>query len=86
MSEISTQTQAPMTVHLSNGQTCSFTSNISVELDEIPIIDISAIHSDKLEDRQALAEKIRDASHRIGFFYITNHVSLRKTYGFFASF
>ncbi|KAF2137686.1 uncharacterized protein K452DRAFT_353383 [Aplosporella prunicola CBS 121167] len=40
---------------------------------EIPIIDISRIYSEKLEDRKAVAEMVREASHRIGFFYIVGH-------------
>jgi len=39
----------------------------------IPMIDVGGIFSEKLEDRVAVAKEIRDAAHRIGFFYIVNH-------------
>jgi hypothetical protein len=74
MSQVTILEPKPITVKLSNGQTCSFSSNLSIETDELPIIDISRIYSEKLEERQALAEEIREASHRIGFFYIIGHV------------
>ncbi|EKG21355.1 Isopenicillin N synthase [Macrophomina phaseolina MS6] len=41
--------------------------------EEIPIIDISAIFSDKLEDRKALSKEIRKAAVTNGFFYVKNH-------------
>jgi isopenicillin N synthase-like dioxygenase len=64
---------APLNLTLGNGQTIYFHSDISIEADEIPIIDISGIYSDNIEDRKVVAEKIREACHRIGFFYIINH-------------
>ena len=68
--------QPPSTaIRLHNGQVFQPTSNDSEALDQIPIIDIAGIYSDRLEDRQAVAEQIRKASHEIGFFYIINHVS-----------
>ncbi|CAG9978010.1 unnamed protein product, partial [Clonostachys byssicola] len=60
-------------VKLQNGDVFSFNSNISTELEKIPVIDASRIWSDKLEDRKAVAEEIRDASRNIGFFYLINH-------------
>lgn len=48
-------------------------AGIQGDFDSIPVIDISGIFSDKLEDRQQVAEKLRDACTRIGFFYIKNH-------------
>lgn len=41
--------------------------------DEIPIIDLSPLYSEKLEDRKALAKEIRVAAINTGFFYIKNH-------------
>lgn len=41
--------------------------------EEIPIIDLTPLYSSKLEDRKALALKIRAASLNTGFFYIKNH-------------
>lgn len=70
-----TQTSVqPSTLRLQNGQVLEIQSNTSIEADEIPIIDVAGIFSDQLEDRQAVAEKIREACHRIGFFYVINHV------------
>lgn len=78
MSQVSTETEASeaMTIRLQNGQILKVKSNQSTEADEIPIIDVSRIYSDKLEDRQAVAEEVREACHRIGFFYVINHVSI----------
>ncbi|EXJ55266.1 hypothetical protein A1O7_08192 [Cladophialophora yegresii CBS 114405] len=55
------------------GQTLHVESNEAVDADEIPIIDVAGIYSDKLKDRQAVADKVREAAHRIGFFYVINH-------------
>ncbi|KAF2711114.1 putative isopenicillin N synthetase [Pleomassaria siparia CBS 279.74] len=63
----------PLKLTLGNGQEIHFHSDTSIEADEIPIIDISGIYSDDIVDRRAVAEKIREAAHRIGFFYIVNH-------------
>jgi hypothetical protein len=41
--------------------------------EEIPVIDLSRIYSDKLKDRKALAKEIRAAAVNTGFFYIKNH-------------
>lgn len=40
---------------------------------EVPVINISRLYSDKLEDRKALAKEIRAAAVNTGFFYIKNH-------------
>ena len=40
---------------------------------EIPIIDISGTFSSSVEERRAVASKIRDAAMNNGFFYISNH-------------
>ncbi len=42
-------------------------------LDEIPLIDVSGIFSPNLNDRKKVAEELRDACIKIGFFYITGH-------------
>lgn len=65
----------PRTVTLHNGQVLKFESNISTNLEKIPVIDARRIWCDRLEDRQAVAEEIREASRSIGFFYLLNHVS-----------
>jgi non-haem dioxygenase in morphine synthesis N-terminal len=76
MSQTATATQLadPLTIKLQNGQVFRVESNESVEAEVIPIIDVSGMFSEKLEDRKAVAEKIREACHRIGFFYVVNHV------------
>ncbi|KAF6521694.1 hypothetical protein HZS61_015952 [Fusarium oxysporum f. sp. conglutinans] len=40
---------------------------------EIPVIDVSAIFSDSLAARQAVAREIHNAARNNGFFYIENH-------------
>ncbi|KAI1778578.1 putative isopenicillin N synthetase [Hypoxylon cercidicola] len=65
--------QGPRTVTLNTGNVYTFNSNESTTLEKIPIIDASRIWSEKLEDRQAVAEEIREASRDIGFFYLINH-------------
>jgi hypothetical protein len=79
MSLTATQREAPHTITLTNGKTFTFESNTSTTDEAIPVIDISRMYSDKLEDRQALAEAIRDAAHGIGFLSITNHVSSQSS-------
>ncbi|KAK5175301.1 uncharacterized protein LTR77_000439 [Saxophila tyrrhenica] len=64
---------ATTSVLLQNGKTFQYTSNEPTSLEQIPVIDIACIYSDKLEDRKAVAEEVRRASHDIGFFYIVNH-------------
>jgi isopenicillin N synthase-like dioxygenase len=64
---------APLNLTLGNGQKIYFHSDESIGADEIPVIDIGGIFSDDIEDRKVVAEKIREACHRIGFFYIVNH-------------
>lgn len=41
--------------------------------EEIPIVDLTPLYSEKLEDRKELAKKIRAAGINTGFFYIKNH-------------
>jgi hypothetical protein len=41
--------------------------------EEIPIIDLSPLYSEKIEDRKELAKEIRAAAVNTGFFYIKNH-------------
>jgi len=77
MSEIVVETKAQATVKtikLHNGQTFSYNSNVSIELEEIAVIDVSGMFSDRLVHRKVVAEKIREASQKIGFFYVINHV------------
>lgn len=74
MSQTATETAPPPnTVTLQNGQTITFNSNTSISTDEIPIIDVAGIYSSELCDRVAVAEQVREAAHRIGFFYVVNH-------------
>jgi hypothetical protein len=41
--------------------------------EEIPVIDLSRLFSDNLEERKDLAKEIRAAAKNTGFFYIKNH-------------
>lgn len=41
--------------------------------EEIPIVDLTPLYSEKLEDRKKLAKEIRAAAINTGFFYIKNH-------------
>ena len=41
--------------------------------DEIPVIDLLPLNSERLEDRSRLASEIKAASVNTGFFYIKNH-------------
>lgn len=41
--------------------------------DEIPIIDLALMFSEKLSDRKSVADNIRSAATNNGFFYIKNH-------------
>jgi hypothetical protein len=77
MSQVRTEAPAanPLTIELQNGQVVKTDCNESIETDEIPIIDVARIYSEKLEDRQAVADQVRKACHDIGFFYVINHVS-----------
>ncbi|KIV93483.1 hypothetical protein PV10_04694 [Exophiala mesophila] len=68
-----TAQKGPFTLTLNNGLELTVQSNDPIDADEIPVIDISGIYSENLEDRKAVAEKIREAAHRIGFFYIIGH-------------
>lgn len=40
---------------------------------DIPLIDLSGLRSDRLQDREAVAAALGDACRRVGFFYITHH-------------
>ena len=44
----------------------------AASLEEIPVIDLSAING-SLAERQAIATKIKEAATTSGFFYISNH-------------
>lgn len=73
MSTTKTLPSGPRTITLQNGQTFSFNSNAASTLERIPIIDVSRIYSDDVEERKAVAEEVRKASKNIGFFYVVNH-------------
>lgn len=40
---------------------------------EIPVIDLSSLHSVDLQDRKSLAQEVQSAATGSGFFYIKNH-------------
>ncbi|KIW10314.1 hypothetical protein PV08_11276 [Exophiala spinifera] len=73
MSSTATQEEDSRTITLTNGKTFTFDSNASTTDEAIPVIDVSRMYSDKLEDRKAVAEEIREAAHGIGFLSIINH-------------
>lgn len=50
-----------------------FKRNTGAAFEQIPVIDLRDIRSADLAARQALADKVRDASINVGFFYIKNH-------------
>lgn len=72
---------APRTVTLHNGQVLTFNSNISTNIEKIPVIDASKIWCERLEDRRSVAEEIREAARTIGFFYLVNHVGATPVRG-----
>ncbi|KIV92352.1 hypothetical protein PV10_06799 [Exophiala mesophila] len=73
MSATTVQSEAPHSITLTNGKTFTFNSNASSTDEAIPVIDVSRMYSDNADDRQAVAEEIREAAHSIGFFCIVNH-------------
>jgi hypothetical protein len=77
MATVALETVTTTSLHLQNGQVLHVKSNESVDSGEIPIIDVAGIYSENIEDRKAVAEKVREACHRIGFFYVINHVRFR---------
>ncbi|PSK45140.1 UPF0676 protein [Elsinoe australis] len=73
MATITKTTTEPRTIRLTNGTSFTPNSNSSSKTEKLPLIDVAKMYSDKLEERQAVAEEIREASRTIGFFYIVNH-------------
>lgn len=73
-----TDTPKHATLRLPSGQTATVKCETPLDVDEIPIIDISGIWSDDLDIKHAIAEQVREASHRIGFFYAQHHASHRN--------
>lgn len=43
------------------------------DFDTIPLINVARIFSEKLEDRKAVADELREACTRVGFFYVEGH-------------
>jgi hypothetical protein len=77
---VTTTQDAPRIVTLDTGATVVVNSQESTSLEKIPIIDVARIFSDRLEDRQAVAEEVRNAARNIGFFYIVNHVCENQSF------
>jgi hypothetical protein len=70
MATTTTVATEPKRITLSNGKSFTVKSNASTTAESIPIIDVSRMYSDNLEDRQAVAEEVRKASREIGFFTV----------------
>jgi hypothetical protein len=70
---VETATSTALNLTLQNGQKIRYHSDVSIEADEIPVIDVKDVYSDDIQARKAVAEQVREAAHRIGFFYIVNH-------------
>jgi hypothetical protein len=70
---VETATLPALNLTLQNGQKIRYHSDVSIEADEIPVIDVKDIYSENIQARKAVAEQVREAAHRIGFFYIVNH-------------
>lgn len=51
----------------------SLPASKAIAIDQVPVIDVGAIRSSSVSDRQALARQILHVSQTIGFFYISNH-------------
>ncbi|KUL89330.1 hypothetical protein ZTR_03669 [Talaromyces verruculosus] len=43
------------------------------DFDTIPLINVSRLFSEKLGDRKAVADELREACTRVGFFYVEGH-------------
>jgi hypothetical protein len=70
------ESEAPKTttITLQNGQTFNVHSDSGKMLESLPVIDVSGMYCEKVEDRKAVAEQIRSAAHEIGFFYAVNYI------------
>ncbi|KXL49965.1 MAG: hypothetical protein FE78DRAFT_252217 [Acidomyces sp. 'richmondensis'] len=73
MTTVQIESVEPITLKLPSGQIVSVQSEVSIKSNEIPIIDVSVIWSNDLNAKKEVAEKVREASHRISFFYAQNH-------------
>ena len=51
----------------------AYAESKTIEVDKIPVIDVSKLRSGTSETAHAVALKIRQAAEEVGFFYITNH-------------
>lgn len=45
----------------------------TIRVEEIPVIDVSALAGNDAEAQRAVAARMREAAERIGFFYVSNH-------------
>ena len=62
-----------MAVYTGNGYREVITDVARVgDFSELPMIDLRKSYSDDLADRKELAQQVRDACTRTGFFYIKN--------------
>ncbi|KAF8964262.1 2OG-Fe(II) oxygenase [Flammula alnicola] len=47
--------------------------SLDLDFKNVPVIDLKNIRSDDPEERRKLADDVRDACMRVGFFYVKNH-------------
>lgn len=45
----------------------------TADFEEVPVIDLSGLASTDINDRIAVAQEVRDACIRVGFFYVKGH-------------
>lgn len=58
---------------MSSDPSMSYFSARNIGTEEIPVIDIGALVQEQPDAIQEVADRIMDATRRIGFFYISNH-------------
>ncbi|KAF8158443.1 hypothetical protein B0H34DRAFT_782930 [Crassisporium funariophilum] len=47
--------------------------HMNLEFEQVPVIDLTNVISKDSMERKKLADEVRDACMRVGFFYVTNH-------------
>lgn len=60
-------------IYVQGSRTISSAPPRPATTEEIPVIDLSGLYSEHVEDRKSIAREIKKAAENIGFFYIKNH-------------